>query len=67
MVSFRCCRWTLWFVVPMTITAITLLVAFIEVRVGLQYITTALGLNWQLPDCTLSKCEALGGGASKQA
>ena len=65
--SFRCCRWTLWFVVPMTITAITLLVAFIEVRVGLQYITTALGLNWQLPDCTLSKCEALGGGASKQA
>lgn len=53
--------------VPMTITAITLLVAFIEVRVGLQYITTALGLNWQLPDCTLSKCEALGGGASKQA
>ena len=51
----------------MTITTITLLVAFIEVRVGLQYIATALGVNWQLPDCTLSECEVLGGGASKQA
>lgn len=52
---------------PTTITLVVILVAFIEVRVGMQYITTALKINWQLPECTLSRCDALGGGASKQA
>jgi hypothetical protein len=51
--SYRCCKWTLWIVVPFVITVVSILVAFIEFRVGLQYITTALGVNWKLPDAKL--------------
>jgi hypothetical protein len=39
--------------VPLVITVVALLVAFIEFRVGLQYVTTALGINWKLPDVKL--------------
>lgn len=35
---------------------IALLVVFIEVRVGLQFVSTALGVNWRLPDCDLDSC-----------
>lgn len=57
MATFRCCRWTLWVVVPLTILIVALLVMFMEIRVGLQYISTAFGANWQLPNCTLNDCE----------
>eukprot|EP00892_Ulva_mutabilis_P010707 jgi/Ulvmu1/8008/UM004_0244.1 len=57
MATFRCCRWTLWVVVPLTLTIVGLLVAFMEVRVGLQYVSTAFGVNWQLPDCSLNDCK----------
>lgn len=57
MATFRCCRWTLWIVVPLTALIVALLVMFMEIRVGLQYVSTAFGANWQLPNCTLNDCE----------
>jgi len=57
MATFRCCRWTLWIVVPLLLTVVGLLVVFMEVRVGLQYTSTAFGVNWQLPDCDLDECD----------
>ena len=48
MATYRCCQWTQWVVVPLLITLVALLVMFIEFRVGLQYITTELGVNWQV-------------------
>lgn len=56
--SYKCCKYTLFFWVPSVIILVSILVVFIEFRVGLQYVTTALNINWQLPDCTLgSGCE----------
>ena len=64
MASYRCCRFTLWVWVPLVITLVAILVTFIELRVGIQYVTTALGVNWQLPDCTLNSCPVFSAGKS---
>ena len=43
----------LWVLVPLVIGVVGLLVMFIEFRVGLQFFTTVLDINWQLPDARL--------------
>jgi hypothetical protein len=56
MASYRCCKYSLYIFVPLVITLVALLVTFVELRVGLQYVSTALGKNWQLPDCSIDNC-----------